>query len=109
MSWKNLNNYFQSIPKGFLETLFENSQYPWSPLAKLKSQIELTISGFRNQGALPADRKLIYNSDFSLKEGAYFLRGSEVLESDFVDKELNIYEYKTISRRGRIKIYRLQD
>lgn len=90
MSWKDLNNYFYSVPSEFLNSIFEGSEFPWSPLSRLQTQIEQAISGLKNQGSLAADRKLIYNPDFSMKEGAYFVTSSEVLDSDFVDKELNI-------------------
>ncbi len=90
ITWKSLENYFADVPSEFLRILFKDSQYPWSPLAKLKEQIETTVSEMKNQGSLNADRKLLYNNDFSLKEGSYFFKSTELLENDFVDKELNI-------------------
>ncbi len=90
MTWKNLDNYFDSMPGDFLNSLYKDSPFPWSPLAKLKDQIEISISQLKSQGSLSADRKLLYHDDFSLKEGSYFITSTEVLQRDFVDKELNI-------------------
>lgn len=90
MSWKDLNTYIQSIPSPFLEELFKHCDYPWSPLARLKSHIEKTIGSMKNQGSLSASRKILYRDDFDFEEGSYFIQSSDRLSSDFVDKELNI-------------------
>ena len=48
------------------------------------------FQNLESQGSISADRKLIYDKNGSLKEGSYFIKNSELLKTDFVDKELNI-------------------
>ncbi|MBU2512836.1 glucose-1-phosphate thymidylyltransferase [bacterium] len=90
MPWKDLSNYFETIPTGFLQNLFKDSEYPWSPIKKLSAGIESFFEGLGSQGNLPADRKVFRNSEGILKEGAYFIQESEILKEDFIDTELKI-------------------
>lgn len=90
MSWKNINNYLQIVPEGFLTDLFADSPYPWSPLENLKARIEDYVNGLENSGTLKAVCDLAYDNDGSLQEGSYFVQRSERLKQDFIDKELKI-------------------
>jgi bifunctional UDP-N-acetylglucosamine pyrophosphorylase / glucosamine-1-phosphate N-acetyltransferase len=90
MPWKNTNNYFQNIPSGFIADLFANSPFPWSPLDNLKNQIQDYFITLEDRGMINGERYLIFNEDGTLKEGSYFIRQSEILESDFIDKDLKI-------------------
>lgn len=90
MVWSDLTNYIRIVPSVFLQQLFSDCKYPWLPLARLRFQIEQAIAALDNQGSVAAERKLLFNKDYSLKEGSYFFSNTLVLEHDFVDKELNI-------------------
>lgn len=90
MTWKNLSNYIEPVSSKFLQNLFSNVEFPWSPLKKLSAEIEVFFENLSNQGNLNADRKVLRNKDGSLKEGAYFVQQTEVLEDDFIDSDLKI-------------------
>ena len=89
--WKNYQNYFTVIPDGFVSGLFENAEYPWSPLAILKDRIIAFFDGRVEESSLLADKKVFMNADGSFKEGSYFIQESQVLEKDFVDPDLKIF------------------
>lgn len=89
--WKNYQNYFKVVPDGFVSGLFENAEYPWSPLAILKEKIIDFFNGREQQGALLADKKVFKGTDGSFKEGSYFIQESQILEHDFVDPDLKIF------------------
>ena len=90
MSWRDLSNYFESIPSKFLIDLFANCEYPWSPLVRLSKAIEQYFVDQTSKGRILADKTVIQNNDGTLKEGAYFINKTEVLKEDFVDSELFI-------------------
>ncbi|MGK0289378.1 MAG: NDP-sugar pyrophosphorylase family protein [bacterium] len=91
MNWTDLNFYFEKIPEGSIGKLFENPEFPWSPLAGLEKAITAYFDELNSQGSLQGERFLIKKDDGSLKEGGYFIKGTEVLEKDFIDKELHIF------------------
>ena len=90
MTWKNLSNYLQIVPSDFLEKLFADCEFPWSPLLKLRAQIEEYFLNLENNSSLLAERVLILGKEGKLREGSYFVTKSEVLQNDFIDKELKI-------------------
>lgn len=90
MNWENLNYYFESYESDFLKDLFKDSDYPWTPISKLTDHIIGYFKGLNNRGNLPANRKILFNADKSFKEGSYFITETKMLESDFIDVELNI-------------------
>ncbi len=90
MSWEDLSNYFDNIPSGFLQNLFEGSEYPWSPIKKLPASIEAYFDGLSDQNSLSARRNVLYENDGNLKEGAYQIKETEILKEDFIDTELKI-------------------
>ncbi len=90
MPWNNINNYFPNVPSGFINELFADSTYPWSPLSILESKIQNYFDELEDSGSLPAVCDRLYETDGSLKEGAYYIQRSERLKTDFIDRELNI-------------------
>ncbi|MCP4751835.1 MAG: glucose-1-phosphate thymidylyltransferase [Proteobacteria bacterium] len=91
MDWKNIDNYFNHIPTTFLKELFENSEFPWSPLARLTERIEGFFVDIQDNGSLAANRKVVANRQGVFQEGSYHVLQTEILQEDFVDKELNIF------------------
>ncbi len=91
MDWKNLSNYFDEIPSGFLKKIFENSEFPWSPLNRLTESIEHFFADLIENGSVTANRSILKNPDGSFREGSYQIHQSEILEEDFIDPELKIF------------------
>jgi len=91
MDWKNLNTYFENIPAGFVSELFENSEFPWSPLSRLRSQIEAYFESRPAAGQLHAEKTVLHDADNNQVEGAYYVTRSSVLSKDFIDPDLKIF------------------
>lgn len=90
MAWYDLSRYFSTVPSPFLEKLFQNSEYPWSPLSRLKSRIEESFADMHDSGRLQAKKTVMKDAAGNLKEGAYHVTETETLTTDFVDADLKI-------------------
>jgi hypothetical protein len=90
MSWQNLDTYFGLRQPVFLENLFREAEFPWTPLAGLSEAIEAFFVGQSDQGRLSAVKQKLAKPGADHWEGAYFVQSSVFLERDFVDTELRI-------------------
>jgi len=91
MDWKNLDRYFESVPSGFIEKLLANSEYPWSPLERLKDHIEDFFTNKSPSGKIPANSSVLTHPDGSFKEASYFVKDTQILDHDFVDPNWYIF------------------
>ncbi len=91
MTWQNLDNYFQNVQSTFVQTLFADCEFPWTPLNRLSNQIEQHFKCLENQGQILADRTILTNSDGSFREGAYTIQQTQILQNDLIDTELKIH------------------
>jgi len=90
MDWKNLDRYFENVPDGFISSLLADSEFPWSPLARLKQRISNQFSNLVASGNLQADRTVLLDSQGHMHEGAYYIMRTTRLSEPFVDPELCI-------------------
>ncbi|NQU65661.1 MAG: hypothetical protein HQ517_15445 [SAR324 cluster bacterium] len=85
-----MNTYFANIPAGFVSELFKESAYPWTPLSRLRLNIEAVFDRKRASGTLKGEKTVISRADNVFIEGGYQITQSGFLAEDFVDPELKI-------------------
>lgn len=91
MDWKSLNNYFETIPDGFVSDLLQGSEFPWSPLAHLRDHIAAFFNGRSPSGRLKGERSVLTGADGTVTEGAYAITQSGRTTEPFIDTELKIF------------------
>ncbi len=90
MDWTNFEFYFSKLPEGPIGQLFAKAEKPYDPLMRLRIAIELTFEKLESSGSLKTQADLILDPLEQVKEGGYYIKESQLLEEDFVDKELFI-------------------
>jgi len=91
MAWLDYNKYFREIDDPFLTSIFKDSPYPWSPILKLKSAIDKYFNDLTSIGSLTGKRVILKDGNNQFIEGSYFINESQILQKEFIDKELKIY------------------
>lgn len=91
MEWLDYKRYFREIEDAFLLSIFKNSPYPWSPLHELKSAISDFFEELEAFTFGIGQRTILTDKKGQFIEGSYFITESQILQTDFIDKELKIY------------------
>lgn len=91
MDWKNLERYFDDVPEGFIKELLLNSEYPWSPLIDLQTHIEHYFTNRDSNGTIQSKPTVLINENGAVKEASYYVKESQILSQDFVDRDHYIF------------------
>ena len=91
MEWLDYNRYFKEIEDSFLLSIFKDSPYPWSPIQHLKIAISEFFEDLDEFTFTIGKRTILTDINSQFIEGSYFITESQILQTDFIDKELKIY------------------